>query len=182
LLENIDLKIAPGDTLLITGISGTGKSTLLRTLAGLWPFAEGKLTWPENARMLFVPQKSYLPLGTLAQALCYPGALEIKEAELREMLSLVQLGHLADRLSETDQWSNVLSLGEQQRIAFARVLLARPEFVFLDEATSALDEAAEAHMYGLLKVRLPGAALVSVGHRSSLRAWHAQEKALDKKA
>jgi len=128
--------------------------------------------------MLFVPQKPYLPLGTLAQALCYPAAADIPDAQLREVLSLVQLGHLADRLADTEQWSNVLSLGEQQRVAFARILLARPDFVFMDEATSALDEATEAHLYGMLKEKLPGAALISVGHRSTLRAWHAAEMML----
>jgi putative ATP-binding cassette transporter len=177
LLEHIDLTIKPGDSLLVTGASGAGKSTLLRALAGLWPFVEGSLLLPD-ARMLFVPQKPYLPLGTLAQALCYPGAADIADAQLREVLSLVQLGHLADRLADTEQWSNVLSLGEQQRVAFARILLARPDFVFMDEATSALDEATEAHLYGMLKEKLPGAALISVGHRSTLRAWHAAEMTL----
>lgn len=181
LLENVSLAVKPRDALLITGRSGAGKSTLLRALAGLWPFVEGTLSLPD-ARMLFVPQKPYLPLGTLAQALSYPNALEADEAKMREVLHLVQLERLAGRLTQTEQWSHVLSPGEQQRVAFARILLARPDFVFLDEATSALDEATEAHLYGVIKTRLPEVGLVSVGHRETLRAWHTLEMALDGKS
>jgi putative ATP-binding cassette transporter len=141
---------------------------------------EGEITVPEKARMLFVPQKPYLPLGTLRHALCYPESADVSGAQLREVLSLCGLDFLAPRLEESDQWSNILSLGEQQRVAFARVLLARPEFLFLDEATSALDEAAEAHFYELIKARLPHVALVSVGHHESLRKWHTKEVALGK--
>ena len=178
LLEHIDLNIKPGDSLLITGKSGTGKSTLLRTLAGLWPFVEGQLTVPASATMMFLPQKPYLPLGTLRQVLCYPNAPDIEDAKLREALSLCQLNNLADRLETNEQWPHILSIGEQQRIAFVHVLLVKPEFVFMDEATSALDEASEAHLYEILKSRLPDAAIISVGHRKSLRAWHKTEKAL----
>jgi putative ATP-binding cassette transporter len=179
LLEHVSLSVKPGDTLLITGRSGSGKSTLLRALAGIWPFVEGKLSMPPQACMLFVPQKPYLPLGTLAQALCYPEARGVPEKELQDMLVLCGLGHLSHRLADKEQWPNVLSLGEQQRIAFARVLLTKPDFVFLDEATSALDEQSEMQLYGLLKSHLPSAAVISVGHRSTLRAWNAREMALD---
>lgn len=178
LLEHIDLSLKLGDSLLISGKSGSGKSTLLRTLAGLWPYAQGKLTLPAYDRMLFIPQKPYLPLGTLREVLCYPGATLHDDAALTELLSLCLLEHLTGRLDEENSWSHILSLGEQQRVAFARVLLIRPDFILLDEATSALDEAGETHLYGLLKEKLPGAAVISVGHRSSLRAWHAQEKKL----
>lgn len=179
LLEKIDLTLKPGDSLLITGESGSGKSTLLRTLAGLWPFAEGRLLLPEQASMLFVPQKPYLPLGSLREALCYPHSPEsISEGALREALRLCHLEHLNTQLDQEGLWSHILSLGEQQRVAFARILLTKPDFLFLDEATSALDEATEAQLYALLKERLPQAALISIGHRHTLRAWHQQEKKL----
>jgi putative ATP-binding cassette transporter len=174
LLEHVNLAVGPGDALLVTGRSGSGKSTLLRTLAGLWPFAEGRLSVPDTSPM-FVPQKPYLPLGTLRQVLCYPDAPTLPDERLREVFSLCRLDHLAGKLDETGLWSHVLSPGEQQRIAFARILLARPDFLFLDEATSALDAATEAHLYGMLKERLPGVALISVGHREALRAWHGSE-------
>ena len=172
LLEHINLNIKPSDSLLITGTSGTGKSTLLRTLAGLWPFVEGQLTIPTSAAMMFMPQKPYLPLGTLRQVLCYPNLPDIDDEKLREVLSLCQLDTLVGALDETKQWSHLLSIGEQQRIAFARILLAKPEFIFMDEATSALDETLEAQLYEMLKSCLPDAAMISVGHRKSLRTWH----------
>jgi len=178
LLDRLTLAIKPGDSLLVTGPSGSGKSTLLRTLAGLWPFVEGQLTLPEHARMMFLPQKPYLPLGTLADTLSYPSAAKPDHAQLTELLTLCKLAHLATRLDEEQPWSHILSLGEQQRIAFARILVAKPDFIFLDEATSALDEANEAYLYGLLKSRLPNAAMISVGHRSSLKVWHKAEKSL----
>ncbi|MDE3059896.1 MAG: ABC transporter ATP-binding protein/permease [Pseudomonadota bacterium] len=175
LLNRLNLAIRPGDTLLITGRSGSGKSTLLRTLAGLWPFVEGELTLPAHASMLFVPQKPYLPLGTLRQSLYYPNAPQAEDSQLDEILSLCRLEHLKPRMDDSDLWSHILSLGEQQRIAFARILLVQPEFVFLDETTSALDESLEAHLYETLASRLPRAAIVSVGHRSTLRKWHKNE-------
>lgn len=175
LLEHINLALRPGDSLLITGASGSGKSTLLRALAGIWPFVEGTLVLPARAKMLFLPQKPYMPLLSLRQALCYPGMVEAGDEELKHVLYLCQLDHLAARLDTTEQWAHVLSLGEQQRVAFARILITRPEFVFLDEATSALDEPAEAHLYETLKLRLPQTAVVSVAHRSTLKAWHSRE-------
>jgi putative ATP-binding cassette transporter len=179
LLEHINLHIKPGDSLLVTGPSGAGKSTLLRALAGLWPFVEGQITLPASASMLFLPQKPYIPLGNLRQALCYPYAPDAEDARLKEALSLCGLAQLADSLdTPATQWPHVLSVGEQQRVAFARAFLARPDFIFLDEATSALDEASEARLYETLQSRLPHTAIVSVGHRSTLRAWHKTEKAL----
>jgi vitamin B12/bleomycin/antimicrobial peptide transport system ATP-binding/permease protein len=178
LLEHIDLNIKPSDSLLITGASGAGKSTLLRTLAGLWPFVEGQLTMPTSATMMFLPQKPYLPLGTLRQVLCYPNPPDAEDEKLRDALSVCQLDKLADDLDKTKQWSHILSIGEQQRIAFARSILVKPEFIFMDEATSALDETSEAQLYEMLKSRLPDAAIISVGHRKSLRAWHKTERAL----
>jgi putative ATP-binding cassette transporter len=178
LLDNINLNIQLGNSLLITGTSGTGKSTLLRTLANLWPFVEGQLTMPISANMMFLPQKPYLPLGTLRQVLCYPNPPDTEDEKLRDALSCCQLDKLVGDLDETKQWSQILSIGEQQRIAFVRILLVQPEFIFMDEATSALDETSEALLYEMLKSRLPDAAIVSVGHRKSLRAWHQIEIAL----
>jgi putative ATP-binding cassette transporter len=175
LLEHINLNIKSGDSLLITGASGTGKSTLLRTLANLWPFVEGQLTMPTSANMMFLPQRPYLPLGTLRQVLCYPNPPDAKDEKLLDTLSCCQLDKLAGDLDETKQWSQILSVGEQQRIAFVRIILIRPEFIFMDESTSALDETSEAQLYEMLKSRLPDAAIVSIGHRKSLRAWHKTE-------
>jgi putative ATP-binding cassette transporter len=178
LLEHIDLSIKPSDSLLITGVSGTGKSTLLRTLAGIWPFVEGQLTMPASATMMFLPQKPYMPLGTLREILCYPNSPDVEDEKLRDVLSSCQLDKLAGNLDETKQWSDILSIGEQQRIAFARVMLVKPEFIFMDESTSALDETLEAQLYEMLKSRLPDSAIISIGHRMSLRAWHQTEMAL----
>jgi len=178
LLEHIDLNIKPSDSLLITGASGTGKSTLLRTLANLWPFVEGQLTMPASATMMFLPQKPYIPLGDLRQVLCYPNPVDVEDEKLRDVLSSCLLDKLAGDLDETKQWSHILSIGEQQRIAFARILLAKPEFIFMDESTSALDETSEARLYEMLRSCLPDAAIISIGHRKSLRAWHKTEIAL----
>ena len=142
----------------VRGPSGSGKTTLFRVLAGLWPFGRGSIATPQDARMLFLPQKPYLPIGTLKEALCYPEPARAlhTDAACAEVLDACGLGQLASRLGETTNWSLVLSGGEQQRIAFARALLYRPEWLFLDEATSALDEAAERRMYELLKQPLAG--------------------------
>lgn len=175
LLEDVTVAIRPGDTALISGPSGAGKSTLFRAIAGIWPFGRGQIRVPRNARVLFLPQKPYLPIGTLRDVTSYPAPPEgIDDATLREALELVGMGALTGRLDESAHWALALSPGEQQRIAFARALVQRPEWLFLDEATSALDEDIEARLYGLLRERLPGATIVSVGHRSTLRAFHAR--------
>jgi vitamin B12/bleomycin/antimicrobial peptide transport system ATP-binding/permease protein len=178
LLKDIELHVKPGDSLLITGPSGIGKSTLLRCLAGLWPFMEGRLELPAQERMMFVPQKPYLPLGSLREVLCYPAQTQWNDDVLRDILETCRLGHLAGRLDEVALWSHMLSLGEQQRVAFARILLIKPDFLFLDEATSALDEKTQNMLYSLIKERLVQTALVSVGHRDSLRTFHVVEKKL----
>ena len=162
------------------GPSGSGKTTLFRVLAGLWPFGRGSIATPQDARVLFLPQKPYLPIGTLKDALCYPDRPDLHtDAECAEVLDACGLGQLASRLGETTNWSLVLSGGEQQRIAFARALLYRPEWLFLDEATSALDEAAERKMYELLKQRLPATTLISVAHRQSVAAFHERQLVID---
>jgi putative ATP-binding cassette transporter len=175
LLEDVNLAIRPGDTTLISGPSGAGKSTLFRAIAGIWPFGRGQIRLPRGARVLFLPQKPYLPIGTLREVTSYPAPPEgIDDSALREALAVVGLGALTARLDESAHWALALSPGEQQRIAFARALVQKPEWLFLDEATSALDEDTEARLYALLRDRLPGATIVSVGHRSTLRAFHAR--------
>ncbi len=175
LLEGVNLAIRPGDTALITGPSGAGKSTLFRAIAGIWPFGRGDIRLPREGRTLFLPQKPYLPIGTLREVVSYPSPPDgIDDAALREVLEAVGLPELTSRLAENAHWALALSPGEQQRIAFARALVQKPEWLFLDEATSALDEETEARLYALLRSRLPGTSVVSVGHRSSLRAFHAR--------
>ncbi len=172
LLERESLALQPGERLLIRGPSGCGKSTLLRALAGIWPYVDGAVHYPAAGEALFLSQKPYLPLGTLRSALYYPQDPSGNEAELLGLMALAGLNHLVPRLDETDQWSHILSLGEQQRVAFIRALLVRPRLLFLDEASSALDGASEATLYGALIERLPHSILVSVGHRDSLNAYH----------
>jgi putative ATP-binding cassette transporter len=181
LVKNLNLDLAPASSLLIRGPSGIGKTTLLRAVAGLWPYVDGTIVRPDDQRSLFLPQKPYLPLGTLRLSLCYPNIPAHASIPAQgddpaaAVLRRCQLGHLVARLDEEDDWTRILSLGEQQRLAIGRVLLNRPRVVFLDEASSAMDEGLEHAMYRLLRESLPGATLVSVGHRSSLRGYHARE-------
>ena len=183
LLNKLSLSLENSKSLLVTGASGCGKSTLLRTLAGIWAYASGKISLPQNSRVMFLPQKPYLPLGSLRRALIYPAAEKDSPADekLIETLKLVDLPNLTDKLDVVDDWSRILSGGEQQRLAFARVLLTAPEYIFLDEATSALDEPRELEMYELLKRILPNSTIVSVGHRSTLFNVHDTELNLDGK-
>jgi vitamin B12/bleomycin/antimicrobial peptide transport system ATP-binding/permease protein len=172
LRQDISLSASPGKPLLITGPSGVGKSTVLRAIAGLWPFGRGRIRMAEG-HALFLPQRPYLPLGTLADALVYPrSAGELPRDRLVEALRAVGLPQLVDRLDEDGNWAQRLSIGEQQRLAFARVLLARPELVFLDEATSALDEAAEMSLYRLLREAPWRPTIVSIGHHGTLQRLH----------
>jgi putative ATP-binding cassette transporter len=164
--------VARGERVLLTGPSGSGKTTLLRAVAGIWPHGDGRIERPELGA-LFLSQRPYLPLGSLRDALCYPQARsDVPDARLREVLSRVGLGAFAASLDEVGEWSHTLSLGEQQRVAFARVLLASPELLVLDEATSALDGAAELELYGAITRALPSTIVLSVGHRTSLDALH----------
>jgi putative ATP-binding cassette transporter len=172
LRQDIALAASPGRPLLITGPSGTGKSTVLRAIAGLWPFGRGRIRVCDG-RALFLPQRPYLPLGTLGDALAYPRAgRELPRERLVEALHAVGLGHLVPHLDEDDNWAQRLSIGEQQRLAFARVLLIRPDIVFLDEATSALDEAAEMALYRMLREASWRPTIVSVGHHGTLKRFH----------
>jgi len=180
LLRDLDLQLLPGQSVLIKGPSGSGKTTLLRAVAGLWPYAQGKVARPLGARSLFLSQRPYLPLGDLRGAVAYPGQADpADDARLQDALRQVNLGHLAGKLGETADWSRILSIGEQQRVAFARVLVNQPKVVFLDEATSATDEGLEHALYTLLRARLPGSVLVSVGHRSTLDTFHSHRLTLD---
>ncbi|HYS91989.1 MAG TPA: ATP-binding cassette domain-containing protein, partial [Candidatus Acidoferrales bacterium] len=176
LMTNVNLSLLRGDSVLLGGASGSGKSTLIRAIAGIWPFGRGEIRASRKARVLFLPQKPYLPIGTLRDVVSYPmPAAGVEDAILREVLEAVGLADLAGRLDESAHWALHLSPGEQQRIAFARALVQQPEWLFLDEATSAVDEATEARLYRLLRERLPGTTLFSVGHRPTLRAFHARQ-------
>ncbi|MFC7477532.1 ABC transporter ATP-binding protein/permease [Dankookia sp. GCM10030260] len=173
LLEGATARIAPGEAVLIAGPSGSGKSTLFRAIAGIWPFGAGRVRVPADAEVLFLPQRPYLPLGTLRRAVCYPrDAADFPEAAVRAALADAGLGQLVGRLDEEDAWDRRLSGGEQQRVALARALLLKPDWLFLDEATASLDPEAEARFYSLLQERLPGTTLVSIAHRPGVAQYH----------
>ena len=174
LVEDLTLTVPTQASILIRGKSGVGKTTLLRALAGLWPHTDGNVRRPAGKQALFLPQKPYLPLGTLRAALYYPTSAR-HDPQTAEILQRCQLGHLVKALDEEDDWSRRLSLGEQQRLAVGRVLLNRPRIVFLDEASSAMDEGLEHAMYELLRQSLPETIMVSVGHRSTLVEFHTRE-------
>lgn len=179
LVEVAALDLARGERVLLSGPSGSGKSTLLRAIAGIWPHGHGEVAIAAGARVLTLPQRPYLPVGTLRGALAYPDPLENYDDErLREALEAVGLPALAGQLDESAPWGSVLSGGEQQRLAVARALLVEPDVLLLDEATSALDEANEAAVYRLLRARLPQAALLSIGHRSTLIEQHERQLVL----
>jgi putative ATP-binding cassette transporter len=175
LLAKVNLSLGKGETVLLGGASGSGKSTLVRAIAGIWPFGRGEIRVPRDARVLFLPQRPYLPIGALRDVVSYPmPAGGVDDKILREALEAVGLADLAGRLDEANHWALQLSPGEQQRIAFARALVQKPDWLFLDEATSALDEATEARLYGLVRERLPAAMIFSIGHRATLSSFHAR--------
>jgi putative ATP-binding cassette transporter len=179
LLTDLDLNLAGGDSLLVKGPSGSGKTTLLRSLAGLWPYVDGSIQRPMDGEAMFCGQQPYLPQGTLRTALAYPSPAETLSDDVAiDTLRAVQLGHLADRLDMETDWSRTLSPGEQQRLAFGRILITRPALAFFDETTSALDEGMEHAIYGLVRERMPDCTIVSVGHRSSLENLHSNELTL----
>jgi putative ATP-binding cassette transporter len=173
LLDNGALELRPGERAVLTGASGSGKSTVFRAIAGIWPFGTGRVTFPKGEAPFFLPQRPYLPLGTLRRALSYPAAADLfPEAEIQAALQDVGLAHLAPRLDAEENWAQQLSGGEQQRVALARALLHKPKWLFLDEATASLDPAAEQRLYELLKERLPGTAILSIAHRPAVAAHH----------
>ncbi len=173
LQEDLQLVFTKGEDTIITGPTGIGKSTLARVIAGLWPHGKGSVKIPKSP-FLFLPQKPYMPLGSLEEVLLYPG-LPIDKSKLAEVLKDVGLKGFHNRLEEVNDWARVLSLGEQQRIGIARALLSKPHWLVMDEATSAMDEKSEAHLYRLLRSRLPDTTFISIGHRESLKALHVKE-------
>lgn len=179
LAEKLSIAVPAGKRLLISGGSGAGKSTLLRAIAGIWHYGTGEISLPTGWRTMFLPQRPYLPLGSLRRAIYYPQpVLENTDDNLTGLLERFGLQNLAGQLDAVDDWSRILSLGEQQRLAFIRILLLRPDIVFLDESTSALDELREAQAYEILHQLLPQMAVVSVGHRSSLLNCHDKQLVL----
>ena len=172
----LDVRLDAGDSLVITGRSGAGKTTLLRSLAELWPYRLGTLRRPDgDNETMFLSQLPYVPLGNLRGVVCYPNSPDdITDDDLRDTLTKVALAPLCDRLDEERDWAKVLSPGEQQRVAFARILLTKPQAVFLDEATSALDAGLEFALYQLLRTELPDCVVVSVSHRPTVEQHHEQ--------
>jgi putative ATP-binding cassette transporter len=158
---------------LLGGPSGSGKSTIFRTIAGLWPYGRGKIARPASERILFLPQRSYLPIATLREAVAYPAdPQELGDGAIMVALRRCKLERLIPRLGETQHWEQQLSPGEQQLLALARVFLQAPAWLFLDEATSALDEATERHIYRELRTQLPGTTIVSIAHRPGVAVYH----------
>jgi putative ATP-binding cassette transporter len=179
LVNASDITIAKDDRVLVTGPSGSGKSTLFRALAGVWPFGSGTIRVPKNAKVMMLPQRPYFPIACLASAVIYPAEPgEFDHAHVAEVISAVGLPALASRIEEEAHWNRMLSLGEQQRLGIARALLHKPDYLFLDEATASLDEPAEAALYKLLDERLKNSTIVSIGHRSTLAAFHRRRLAL----
>lgn len=180
LIKNLNLHLPQGSSLLIKGPSGSGKTTLLRTIAGLWAYSEGTVRCPQHD-VLFLSQKPYLPQGRLIDALFYPQVApeDVDLAKAAQIMQRVQLGHLAEKLTQENDWTRVLSLGEQQRLSFARVLMHKPLAAFLDEATASMDEGLEDAMYRLLREELPQTTIISVGHRSTLQTHHQQHLLLN---
>ncbi len=173
IVEVDDLVLSAGQSVLLTGPSGSGKSTLFRALAGIWPYATGDILTPRGAHVMLAPQRPYIPMGALAEAVVYPGAVaHYARADIEEALRAAHLAPFAHRLEEDNNWGQRLSGGEQQRVAIARALLAKPDWLFLDEATSALDEKLEEEIYRALRQLLPHTTIVSIGHRSTLHAFH----------
>jgi vitamin B12/bleomycin/antimicrobial peptide transport system ATP-binding/permease protein len=181
LVNASDISIRAGERVLVSGPSGAGKSTLFRALAGVWPFGAGTITIPKNARLMILPQRPYFPIAPLAAAVAYPAEPgTFDAARVAELITAVGLPALASRIDEEAHWNRMLSLGEQQRLGIARALLHAPDYLFLDEATASLDEPAEAALYHLLEQRLGRATIVSIGHRSTLAAFHRRRLAFNR--
>ena len=181
LINANDVSISLGDRVLVSGPSGSGKSTLFRALAGIWPFGQGTILVPKNAKVMMLPQRPYFPIAPLAAAVAYPAEPgQFDSARVAELIAAVGLPALVRRIDEEAHWNRMLSLGEQQRLALARAILHAPDYLFLDEATASLDEPSEAALYKLLEQRLSSSTIVSIGHRSTLTAFHRRRLAFNR--
>lgn len=176
MIDNAEAVVNPGDKVLVKGDSGSGKSTLIRAIAGLWPWGSGQILTPEGARVAFIPQQAYFPLGTLRSAILFPRpGHDIADEKIREMLTRCGLEHLIDRLDQTDQWSSILSGGEQQRLAFARVLVNPPDILVMDEPTASLDELSQFKLMEYMRDLMPDTMVLHAGHRPGLDRFHNRE-------
>ena len=183
LLGHVECTLHRGQHVLLSGPSGSGKSTFFRALAGIWPFGRGRVQVPASARTLFLPQRPYLPLGSLRAVIVYPSSAHaVSDTEIKGALAACGLEHLIEYLDEEHRWSQRLSPGEQQRLAFARVLINKPDWLFLDEATSALDEQMENRVYNLVRKQLPDTTMVSIAHRSTVASFHPRRLRIEPEA
>jgi vitamin B12/bleomycin/antimicrobial peptide transport system ATP-binding/permease protein len=181
-LDDTDIAIMPGERVLIAGESGTGKSTLVRAISGLWPWGGGLIEVKKGAKLMLLPQRPYIPIGSLRRAATYPDAADSREIkEVADAFKRVGLEHLIDRIEDDAPWDQTLSGGEKQRLAFARIFLHNPDIIVLDEATAALDPESQDKLMELLSKQPESTALVSVGHRPELEAFHNRKVVLERR-
>jgi len=181
-ISDATVEIEPQEKILVTGPSGSGKSTMIRALAGLWPWGSGSIRVPRGKTISFVPQQPYMPLGTLREVLCYPlEGSAFQDDALKQAMKRCGLNYLAKRLDDEDRWDRVLSCGERQRVAFARLLLQKPDIIVMDEATSALDEDSQDSLLSMINDELAGSTVISVGHRPGIEDYHSRQLHLELK-